>query len=77
MIRDEINPSSFSFVEIDNAEIKKKEIQNLNAKKAIPLPQELQQAKSLSSFKEGIKNWKPVKCPCKLCKTFVPDLGYL
>ena len=41
------------------------------------LPQGLQQAKSHSSFKEGIKNWKPVKCPCKLCKTFVPDLGYL
>ena len=29
------------------------------------------------TFKEGIKNWKPIKCPCKLCKTFVPDLGYL
>ena len=28
------------------------------------LPQELQQSKSLSSFKEGIKSWKPVKCPC-------------
>ena len=41
------------------------------------LPQELQQAKTLSSFKEGIKNWKPIKCPCQLCKTFVPDLGYL
>ena len=41
------------------------------------LPQELQQAKTLSFFKEGIKNWKPIKCPCKLCKTFVPDLGYL
>ena len=41
------------------------------------LPQELQQAKPLSFFKEGIKNWKPIKCPCKLCKTFVPDLGYL
>ena len=36
MIRDKISPSSFSFVEIDNAEMKKKEIQNLNAKKAIP-----------------------------------------
>ena len=35
MIRDKISPSSFSFVEIDNSEMKK-EIKNLNAKKAIP-----------------------------------------
>ena len=41
------------------------------------LPQALQQAESLLAFKKGIKTWIPVKCPCKLCKTFVPDLGYL
>ena len=35
MTRDKISPSSFSFVEIENDEMKK-EIQNLNAKKAIP-----------------------------------------
>ena len=35
MIRDKISPPSFSFVEIENNEMKK-EIQNLNAKKAIP-----------------------------------------
>ena len=39
------------------------------------LPQELQ--KNLPSFKEGINNWKLVKCPYKLFKTFVPDIGYL
>ena len=35
MIRDKISPSSFSFVVIENDKMKK-EIQNLNAKKAIP-----------------------------------------
>ena len=30
---------------------------------------------SLNDFKKEIKKWKPIECPCRICKTFVPNLG--
>ena len=32
---------------------------------------------SLDGFKEEIKKWKPTECPCKICKAFVPSLGFV
>ena len=32
---------------------------------------------SLSVFKNKIKNWIPHNCPCRLCKWYVPQVGYL
>ena len=26
---------------------------------------------SLNGFKKAIKKWKPVNCPCRLCKTYI------
>ena len=40
------------------------------------LPEKLKESASLDSFKESIKSWIPANCPCELCKTFVPGLGY-
>ena len=28
-------------------------------------------------FKTEIKKWKPVHCPCNLCKTYVGCLGFV
>ena len=33
--------------------------------------------KSLDVFKREIKKWKPVKWPCRICRTFVPNLGFI
>ena len=41
------------------------------------VPENLRNLNSLQSFKEGIKNWIPYKCPCRLCKEYIPGLGYL
>ena len=41
------------------------------------LPSKLKMCKSLSQLKNSIKSWKPDNCPCKLCKTYVPGLGYI
>ena len=41
------------------------------------LPDKLKQAASLSTFKAGIKTWIPTDCPCKLCKLYLPNLGYI
>ena len=41
------------------------------------LPQPIQKSGSLAQFKANIKNWKGENCPCKLCRTFIPNLGFL
>ena len=32
---------------------------------------------SLNSFKESVKNWVPLKCLCRLCKTYVHGVGFI
>ena len=41
------------------------------------VPKEIKISQSLSSFKSKIKDWKPLGCTCRLCKTYIKDLGYL
>ena len=32
---------------------------------------------SLSKFTNQIRTWKPVECPCRICKTYVPKVGFV
>ena len=32
---------------------------------------------SLIGFKKEIKKWKPLNCPGRICKTFIPNLGFI
>ena len=41
------------------------------------IPVDLKNASSVPLFKAKIKKWVPQNCPCRLCKTFVPQLGFL
>ena len=41
------------------------------------IPEEIRRKESLQSFKIEIKKWKPVQCPCRLCKSYVSGLGFL
>ena len=41
------------------------------------LPNEYKCIDSLQKFKNTIKRWVPQKCPCRLCKEYIPMLGYL
>ena len=41
------------------------------------VPLSIRNSKTLSEFKSRIKVWKPVGCDCKLCKTYIPNLGFL
>ena len=43
--------------------------------KLIPLA--FKQIKSLSGFKKAIKEWKPSNFPCRFCKTYVSQVGFL
>ena len=39
------------------------------------VPLELKQLGTLSDFKKAIRKWKP-NCPCRLCKDYIPKLGF-
>ena len=41
------------------------------------LPKVLKDLSTLYNFKEKIKSWIPYDCPCKLCKIYIPDFGYI
>ena len=35
------------------------------------LPDEYKNSTRLKEFKTKIKNWVPLNCPCRLCKTYI------
>ena len=41
------------------------------------IPEEIKKSESLTEFKKKIKSWKATNCACRLCKTFVPNLGFI
>ena len=32
---------------------------------------------SISSFVANIKQWKPIACPCTICKSYIGRVGYI
>ena len=41
------------------------------------LPNEIKDSGTLQIFKSKIKRWVPVDCPCRLCKTYIPQVGFI
>ena len=41
------------------------------------LPNDLKNKESVDSFKTTIKRWKTESYPCRLCKTYLQNIGYL
>lgn len=41
------------------------------------IPKEIKNIHNLYEFKKQIRMWKPVKCPCRLCKTYVAGVGFV
>ena len=41
------------------------------------LPPEYKHANFLNTFKRKIENWISENCPCRLCKTYIRELGYI
>ena len=40
------------------------------------LPLEMQEYETLA-FKNKVKSWNPINCPCKLGKTYIGGVGYV
>ena len=41
------------------------------------VPEEIKQKPSLSAFKIEIKRWKLENCPCRICKKYLPGVGFI
>ena len=41
------------------------------------LPQDIKDSESLDIFKRKIIKWIPSECSCRLCKTYVPQVGFI
>ena len=41
------------------------------------MPTNTKNKDSLIGFKKEIKKWKPLNCHCRICKTFIPNLGFI
>ena len=41
------------------------------------VPLEIKQSENIVIFKREIKKFKFSACPCRLCKTFIPELGFI
>ena len=41
------------------------------------IPENLKSCSNLFDFKKAIKSWIPDNCPCRLCKEFIPGLGFI
>ena len=50
---------------------------NLVAKIWNLLPNKYKELKSLSTSKSRISNWVTDKCPCRMCKNYVANIGFI
>ena len=41
------------------------------------VPQEIKDSENIDLFKRQIKKWTPSHCPCRLCRTYLPQIGFI
>ena len=41
------------------------------------VPDTFKQLDDINSFKTEIKKWKPIDCPCRLCKSYITNVGFV
>ena len=41
------------------------------------IPGYIKDSETLDIFKGKIRKWKPINCPCRLCKKYISNLGFI
>ena len=41
------------------------------------LPSNFKDSENLNIFKSNTKSWKPENCPCRLCRLYIADIGFI
>ena len=52
-------------------------VQHLRSKICNIVPQNVRESNSLNKFKSLNKFWKPNTCPCRLCKNYIAQVGFI
>ena len=71
------NPSKFATRYVRSVFDGTESISILGSKFWVIAPGELKQLETAKAFKREIKKWKPEKCPCRLCRPYIQNVGFL
>ena len=71
------NNSTFETRNIKSVYYGSETISFLGPKIREPLPSNIKDSENLNNFKSNIKSWKPENCPCRLCKLYIADIGFI
>ena len=41
------------------------------------IPDEIRESASLKTLRQKIKLWKPNSCPCRICKKYIANVGFV
>ena len=52
-------------------------IRSLGPKIWESIPANIKEVDTIERFKSGIKKWKLESCPCRLCKTYLQQIGHM
>ena len=70
------NQKDFLIPQVESVNYDLESIGLLGQKLGESLPNDLKNNELVDSFKTTIKKWKPESCPCRLCKTYLQNIGY-
>ena len=71
------NSKYFKRPNVNTVKYGDKSLQVFGVKLWDQLPGEIQDLDNLSKFKTFITKWRPLKCPCDICKTYLSGVGYI
>ena len=70
------NPSDFARRNVQIAFNGTESIFFLGSKIWDIVPSEFKQLETVNAFKREIKKWKPVNCPCRLCRPYIQNVSF-
>ena len=71
------NRSEFKRTNVRTVTYGENSISHLGPKIWDLVPAEMKSLDSLSQFKTAIKGWKTGNCPCRICKTYISQVGFI
>ena len=71
------NPYEFSIPNVDSVVHGQASIRYLGPLIWQLVPSEFKDLNTVSAFKAAIRKWKPNNCPCRLCKTYIGNVGFI
>ena len=69
--------SDFSISQVNTVYFGQNSIRYLGSLMWKSIPTALRNVGSVVEFKALIKNWKSSNCPCRLCKDYIPQVGFV